>query len=399
MIYNKVSESELTGIDLEQVLSADVFSLRKIEDPVALKNYFNAVFKDLVHHFYIFPNVQACDFLCVRSLVRDDYKNLFHSIVNQIERHDVIIFEDYKKYSVDFNINASKFLVKNIHLMKSINEDNKIKKACLYVRLCSYLLLLNACKKINFSVLVVFADMQPAENLITQFFKLKGKKTVTLQHGLYVDYGGFETVNVINYENHIAEYFLAWGECTGSLIKEYHDLSKVVICGKPQVFMAADVFTKIERKYIYIILDQKIYDSINFDLINLANDLARERGLVIKVKFHPQNDKNKYFKAFNYISEGGGLEGAEFVLGHTSSLLFEAMVLGLKVYIYRTSAPCLYAPGNITFSCADGLRLAIKCGVLTQEQVKYYISDTGKDSEIRYKLFFNDISSNFSDIK
>ena len=59
------------------------------------------------------------------------------------------------------------------------------------------------------------------------------KKTIALQHGLYVDYEGHETVNTSNYLHHVSQNFLAWGNNTKRLIQKYKPTSNVYVCGKP----------------------------------------------------------------------------------------------------------------------------------------------------------------------
>jgi hypothetical protein len=387
---------DFDGIDIDNCLSAHFYSLKKVRSEGGLRDRFSLAFNDLVRSTYSFHSIgkeKNSDFLCFRGLVRDDYDYFFNQIICNIKNMSVIKVENFKIRNSRINLEVSKFVSNNVHLMALIKEPNPIRKACFYLHFCSILLVLQELKKIDFKVLLVFADMQPHDNLLVEFFKKRGKKTVTLQHGLYVEYDNYDTVNKINYERQCADYFLAWGECTGKLIKKHHPLTKVVICGKPELSVAHRPIEKLEEKipYILVILDQPIFDDFNFAMIKITAEYAKNKGLRLKIKFHPQNDRQKYAKHFGGLDESSDLRGSQLLIGHTSSLLYEALVLGLKVLRYKTEIPCINLTENHEFCDSHELALKAKNVDISEEQASYFIAYTGIESERKYESFFKSL--------
>jgi hypothetical protein len=393
---SKFSLSDFDGIDIDGCLRAESYYLSKVNSDGGLKKRLELAYNNLVRTTYSFESIKEsnrCDFLCFRGIERDDYSFFFNQVVEQIKEHSVIKVEDYRKPSDRLNLDVTAFINNNRHLIALIQEGNSIRKACLYLHLCSYLIVLSAIRKIEFKVLVVFADMQPVDYLLVSYFKKLGTKTVTLQHGLYVEYENYDTVNKVNYEQQCADYFLAWGECTGALIKKYHPETRVVICGKPVLSMAEmPLESEInDRPFILVVLDQAVFDKHNYEMLRVSHDYARLNNLLIKVKFHPQNDKYKYHEEFSFISESGDLKNAEFIIGHTSSLLFESLVLGLKVFKFKTEAPCLYMEENYQFSDLPRLQSIVCNEPMSIGQRQHYIAKTGIESESRYSQFFDSL--------
>jgi hypothetical protein len=210
-----------------------------------------------------------------------------------------------------------------------------------------------------------------------------------MQHGLYIDYGNMDTVNVINYLHQPSEYFLSWGSYTTSLISQYHPDTKVVECGKPVVFSAesGSELSKKSRPYISVFLDQKIFNIQNETMLQIVIAYASKIGCEVRVRFHPSINKVEFLNKYPNIRESLYFQDANFVVGHTSSLIYEALALGCKAMRFASEIPAIPMPDDQTFRSLQELEEKVsmhpKLGL-----EKEYIAATGEASLSRYANFF-----------
>ncbi|AQZ95278.1 hypothetical protein ACFSB1_18205 [Halopseudomonas phragmitis] len=383
-------------IDYDQVLYADRYGLvqragigRRGNLLVAIKNLFFTVFR--------FPECRSCEFLFFRSLVRGDYKNLLSDVASSVGSGERVIVEDYIRKSSKPALRAFWVVFKLLPRFFSFKADSFYERVFLYLRLCFYYRILAAVSKFEFGVLVLFADMQPTENLLAQYFRRKGKKTVTLQHGLYADYRDYPTVNVINYLHQPSEYFLAWGRDTAELICRSGDNRKVVICGKPSVAVSSPVKKAREEgkaeglKYFTVVLDQNVFQEQNVEMLGLMVEYAKSKDLIMNVRYHPGNNRRFYADLCAGCVSDLDLDGSVFVVGHTSSLLHEMMVLGVPVFKFLSDIPCVTFPDDLVFDSIDDLRKVMGAARETdfRSLSNEYIAYFGDESLEKYGEFFS----------
>ena len=158
------------GVDWSKVMYADTFWLdENFADKTAefKKRILKRWYLDFVYSEFNIQGNETYHTLCFRSLVRDDYKELFAEMNGCIDQKKIVI-EDYKVKSEKINLDASRFLADNNWASKIVSSDCQIKRLCLFIKLCSYLFVLEKVSKISFKRLVLFADMQPIENLLEE---------------------------------------------------------------------------------------------------------------------------------------------------------------------------------------------------------------------------------------
>lgn len=371
------------------VLFADLYYLSDKSDAEKVKIR-DVWLSDFVQMTYALPAQNRTDAVFFRSLVREDYKNLFHAVIKASGIRDYVVVEDYQKRSspARLNLAAHRFMLENSALYDALEIDDPLDRACGFIRACKYGFILDHLRKMQFKTLVCFADMQPVEHLLARYFRAQGVTTVTLQHGLYVDYGGMDTVNVINYRHQPSQYFLSWGPATSRLIGREHPQNTTVDCGKPLIFNAAPPKgAPAAAPYVAVFLDQRIFNQQNEDMLRIVTAQARRRGLAVKVRFHPSIRKETFFERFPEIEEQLHFEDAAFVVGHTSSLLYEALSLGCRVLRYRTEIPGLELPETSTFTNLEQLEARLD---MSQPEglAQQYFCATGAQSLQRYKEFF-----------
>lgn len=306
---------------------------------------------------------------------------------------DRVVVEDYQHRTRPERLNAatSRYMMENAALFDALEIDDPLDRACCFIRACKYGFILEHFRKMTFKALICFADMQPVEHLLARYFRTQGVTTITLQHGLYVDYGGMDTVNVINYKHQPSEYFLSWGPETSQLIQRHHPGNTTVDCGKPLIFnAAAEGAGQADQPYIAVFLDQKIFNRQNEEMLQIATACARRTGRAVKVRFHPSVRKEEFFAKFPDIREQLQFQDADFVIGHTSSLIYEALTLGCRVLRYDSDIPSIPLPGSCTFSTQEQLedRLALP---QPEGLAQQYFCATGEASLRRYAGFFREV--------
>ena len=380
-------------IDFNKVLYADQYYLAEAKEShykripaIWLNNYSNTA--------YDFPKKSGADYLCISSMARPDYSSLFRSALSVIPEEDRLIIENYERNKDDFDVKASQFMTELRPLMNCIKAEKQSDVLPLFVRLCKYLYILKHLVEYDFKYLVCFADMQPLENLLAQYAKLSGKKTVTLQHGLYVDYKKYRTVNIINYLHHVCDHFLAWGEETQKLINRYHPNSNVVVCGKPVATLSEKTSEQnfdTSKPYLSVVVDQRIFDEQNIEILRIASSYGAKNGLDVNVKFHPQSDRKKYRALGIDFVENLELEKSAFVLGHSSSLMYELMGRGVQVYRFQSDLPNLPLDKSIVFSSEKELTAMLGREFDYAAQYSKFIAFNNDRSLGEYRRFFKSL--------
>lgn len=332
----------LSDEELRRIAFADRFKLLHCM-PEQRIVFLDKWMKELLRLSLSMPTRRVGSTLFFRSLVRNDYKELFHEIIEAAALPEPIIVEDYIVPHGVFNREVPRLLAKLGPLSNKLGFDEPIIATACALRLIQYGIIVDALNSYEFDTLVSFADMQPVEHMATIYFKAIGKATVTLQHGLYIDYGDIDTVNVINYKHQPSETFLAWGQHTAALIKQYHPDTQVEICGKPNLSRLApqSEYAGDPDGEIVVIMDQEVFKTHNIAMLRLIYAYAARTDKVVHVRFHPQNNRAFYKSLFSDIIEGSTLSSAFVVVGHTSSLLFEAAAIGLPVVQYVSDTPTI----------------------------------------------------------
>lgn len=392
---NSIVENNFKNIDLDEILYADKFYLEN-NDVNFKRKLLKPWLRDLLFCKIDIPEINNdLDFVFFRSMNRDDYKLFFDDIFMCSSCGNNIKIEEYKKKSARINLDASRILANMKHFYYSFSASTPIDRACMYIRLCYYYLVFSHVAKLKFRNIVFFSDMQPVENLIAQYARMSGKTTITLQHGLYVDYGDYKTVNAINYLHQPSEYFLSWGEDTKATIRKYHPDTKIAICGKPRITLPTEANTErknpVAGKYFTAVLDQRIFDEQNIAMLKIASDYAKKTGIKLNIRYHPTNDRKIYDAlGIDYV-EGFSIKDSEFVVGHTSSLIYETLNLGIPSYKYESLIPCLPLPRDLVFNSVAQLQKCLAGKQDFRHIGSRYLSCSGTESLEKYTAFFDTI--------
>lgn len=329
--------------------------------------------------------------LFFKSMSRPDYDDLFRDIYDACP---------VTKASIDYRfLPTSKLQLGWIYVLFryfpvffSIRAASLLDLIFLYLRTTKTMLAYHHLKRTSCRALVVFADMQCIDSLLVQLANRRKIKTATLQHGLYVDYSDHFNVNVVNYKNAVSQDFLAWGENTRELIHKYHPSINVTICGKP---IKQQQRAEPENHYFTMICDQNVFFSYNLQLLQICYEYCRRSGLRVNLRLHP-NNKLKWFEAdMEKTLVNEDLWGSSFLVGHTSSLIYECLRVGLPSFKFLSDIPSIATPPDLCFSDADGLARCAQSAASEdfdgEDLGRQYVDSIGQDSLEKYAKYFQSI--------
>lgn len=378
--------NDLPDHHVTKLMHSDLFFLKK-KNKEQIERIISDWLQELLFCDLKLEGDENNSFLFLRTLIRDDYRDLFHTIIQQCPNNKNVV-EDFIQKSTRVNLDASTFLSNNRHLVQYFSDYGKGFTTALTIRFIYYCYIVSKLLVYKPEVFVCFADMQPIDYLASICFKKLGAKTVTLQHGLYIDYGNLDTVNTINYLNQPSDYFLAWGDNTKNLIEKYHQRSNVVICGKPTLCE----IDKSEGSTILVIFDQEIFHNENVEMYKIAESVASQLGFEVFVRFHPHNNVPAYQKKLSNLKVDTHLENHKFIVGHTSSLLYEMQACGKYVVQYRSNIPTIDIDDRLQFQSSHELKgiflNTTKPLDTNGSQLINYISNQSKR---QYRYFFESV--------
>jgi len=379
----------LKNIDWAKVIAIDAFVYASA--PAPRRDFILRQLKRLFYSRIDVGPALTAEYLCFRSLERGDYKELFDLIVGTIPSSKVVI-QDFIKPSSTLNIRMLLNLALNLPLLLKLKNLSIKPKVYVYCRMAFYRAVLQVVARIQFRKLLVFADMQPMDNLLLQAFP--DRLSITLQHGLYVDYHDTDTINVVNYRNQLADYFLAWGQDTALLISRYQPGTKAVVCGKPNLAPKPESETGRDIDYFSVVFDQNMYEKYNMRLLEIANQFSELTGIKFNLKMHPWNNPARYVIDRARVIESRPLSMSKFVVGHTTSLLYELLRIGVPAFKLRSPEPALATPDEMQFEDVTEL-LTVTGRELSPEACieigRKYISHYSEESLAQYRAFFDSL--------
>ena len=365
-----INYEQLKTIDIYSAFAITAYQFNELKTIKQQKDFVSRSLNRylMMEDCFLTPSQKNYDVIAFKTLSpqRSDYKQIFDSICEHLKASlRVKVVKDFENHVPGYiNENRASFYKKNIWIKRIFPTawPHYLKRTC-FVQLIHALYIYekyisNSTRKVTLS----FSDMQVLDNIIIQLENQKNVKTCTMQHGLYVDYEEFNTINKVNYICSPSNYFLAWGEDTARLMKRYHPNKTIFICGKPtpsskhwstsNTIECMDV--SITRKPCLIICDQEIFRRENFKMISIALSVWEKND--IHIRNHPQNNRNEYLQNFDIEDNLLEMDNYDFILGHSSTLLYEAIEDGFHVCQLRSSAKRINLPNNMQFLNSAELR-------------------------------------------
>lgn len=183
---------------------------------------------------------------------------------------------------------------------------------------------------------IFFNSSNFPESMLCEFFRLKGVKTYSLQHGMYLNYN-FLPFDVVNYANTMADVLLCWGEASQLAINDFYRDNglrqdfQCVVAGYPRDNKSYGRSTTTSEA-ILVLLPRILYKKQSLALLHI---LAELEGASFLIKLHPSlsgdNDISTACARLNAEVLGGTLSDCltslryKAVIGFNSASLFEAL--------------------------------------------------------------------------
>jgi len=379
--------------NFEKILSILKFNFQKNNRWKKAFSILKVLITSMITRYYIDDiDEENYDFLFIKSQDRADYNFLFETIYAQCK---------YSKLDlvVKRSIRVNTFFISESISKRKILSDLKEKHGALdgiylYIMVLRYLQSLSIIKGIEYKNLIVFSEVQPIENLFVQYSKLNNKKTVTLQHGLYIDYINSPNVNMFNYLDVQSEYLLAWGIKTKELFEKYNPNLKIFVCGKPVEIK--QISNETDNKLLGVLLDQPLFREYNTEILNIAFEFAQRKNMKIVIKEHPADDLESYKIDLSLLSTERDIAKSSFVIAHTTSLIQDFILQGMKVFKYKSDIPSHEFNELMLFSTIEELENKYNHDYDFTQEARNYIAFTGDESKNKYASFFNCLINNDS---
>jgi len=247
----------------------------------------------------------------------------------------------------------------------------------------------------NIELFVTFFDCAPIDYLVVCYCNKIKIPTSTLQHGLYFPYD--DGVVNIAFRNSPSKYFLSYGEWTNQqAAKVGINDKKLIRLGCPKHINLKIVDTKTPSQKIFgVVLEglaqgKKINPS-NTQLINIANEFAKENNLQYILRLHPNDHIITYKKYIDYnycvkiedakhnVSISDFISEIQFALSNPSTAVAELIYYNKIVYILNQSEHQFEHMNDFAFDNCNLL-----CKIYKQHQQVY---PTQQLTEIKNKFF------------
>lgn len=131
------------------------------------------------------------------------------------------------------------------------------------------------------------------EAILDYFFQKRNIETFTLQHGLWFIHEK-PPIDLITYENLIANKLLCWGEYTKDEFSRYGiNLNRLIVTGYPRKVKSLNVVKNNNpKRRILVLFSRVLFDSNNLKLASLLIQIKKD--VEIDFKLHPSLSTKKY---------------------------------------------------------------------------------------------------------
>ncbi len=365
-----------------------------IENHTRAQTAFQAL-KGFAHILFMHPSLPARingEFLFFKSIARPDLDFLFRAAADACPYDKTVVDHHYQPA---LNLTGLTMLVRNLpalFALKAATRHNWPAALYLYVNYIRCVQVLAIAAGMPVQNLIVFGDMQQLDSCLVQHFRQRGARTATLQHGLYLDTStDRRNINYVNYRNIVAEYFLAWGTATKTLV-ERHTSAKVEIVGKP-ILPLRPANPVGPDPFFAVLFDSTAFQQQNRELLSIALEIEQRTGARARFCPHPDNVLSDYNLDPGCILPREKIPDALFVIGHSTTYLIELLRLGMRVYRLHSKFPWHLANADLIFSSAGELAAKLDRPQDSAAIANPFIDCIGTDSLSRYEDFYRSLAA------
>lgn len=186
--------------------------------------------------------------------------------------------------------------------------------------------------KIDDTCVILFHDADPFQNMISQLLKSKKTKSITMQHGVFIDWE-YRGRHSFDYEKTSADYFFAWGKKTKDLILRKNPTINVLLVGHPY-FIGMNKPEYSQTDAFGVALGSLTFRNENRDLVRFAQTASEMVGKKYFVKLHPADNESAYedighANCLAFLGKETDLFGymklVDFSIVNPSSLLYQLL--------------------------------------------------------------------------
>lgn len=288
------------GICIEQVTALPIWNWANSPKPDYwyIRDYF---FK---YVDFSFLNKIGSDYILYSSEKRKDHSKSFQSIAEKVDDVYAVVNQEGKlnyKTCISLSILFSSFKYVFIHA----RTLGLMKKICIvlyvYMVLCTIDHLYKDVKRVPKKI-VFLSSVHEWQNLLAQFFRLRGSKVIGMSHGTQFLCEKNIPIDCINYEN-LSTECLVWGQMTKDAYVKYGiNSSDIHVAGYPKKIKLKNVGNNGIIQNCLVLLCRSQFEQSNIRLFDLLKTYSKEYRFSIKL--HPSCSYEKYAK----LSEKYGFE-------------------------------------------------------------------------------------------
>lgn len=275
---------------------------------------------------------------------RKDHTELLKSVLQRIGYSDE--FADAEKWHSKFCFHP--FVIFRVYFfIFSVKRSNLtlLEKCVLandFVYYCNTIKVLNNNKFQNLKKFLCLLDTLEIENLLTQFFKLKGVQTYSLSEGVYFAFKENIPFDVIGYENLTADCKICWGEYSkNELLSIGIPSDKIVVGGYPKDVIQKKLKHNNTFQKCMVLLARDAFRESNMCLLDILSDCSNEQKIFLKL--HPRCDLNFYQKYANdhnmeiiafskTINECLDQNAFDYAIAVNTTAYYEALMRGIPCF-------------------------------------------------------------------
>lgn len=338
---NNLNLADFKGIDIGKALTYSILGFEHKN----VVNELKAIVAPLVkNHYRILKNQGNVVFLWGLSTAkRKDHEEKFDSVANTIE--DSCIIKADRSLNLTFYPLYLFKLLKFIFVCKKLNAEKRLCRYIaywlfsLYCQLENLKTLYNHIK--NKKLLCVWCDVMPSDYIAVEFFKSKGIKTATLQHG---EYNPNSLEGNLAYMLSPSDYFICFGK-HASRLAQIAGLKneKLLELGNPE-FVGKSLPQKMDNKktgYFGLSLSYLDFKEENINLLKNAVLISEFTGLKCFIRQHPSLNMSDYSeythdKCFEFQDKKESMEkfieNVEFVVLGLSNVYISLIMKLIPVF-------------------------------------------------------------------
>ena len=283
----------------------------------------------------------------------------------------------------------------------------------LYNALIAYVYLENIKSIVDFSKyrsVVVRMDGQLLDNVIVQYAKSLGCKTVTIQDGYEVRCCKSADVHwqiQAKMRGSCSDYFITWSKYFADVVKtSVSDDCNIVVLGMPKFIYKEEQQKKIDKTRSFgVMLDYHSKTDSNAELVQIANEISKTFSIPYVLRYHPLDQifvcddlidgfgRIEIEKGKNQRELSDFIRNKAFIIACNSSTIIESGFV--NPYTYRMIPKrgvdilkeCNYP---LTFSTVNELTLLVKNSIELGKEYREYVCGPRNVTE-SYVNFFNSI--------